>query len=166
MIDSPFNASWPEWFDVNVDVAWTKPVPHDVLYCGAIPEDDYAYFYAVVARKGGEWLPYYIGMTYRQTVSIRLQQADHIRRLAELREAHPDVTFSICLGVPSFTSGIDDLATIEDIEGMLIYANWHENMLNKRGVDKFRSRQQIYIHNSGWTDHLYKEVSCGVFYRA
>lgn len=165
MIGETFTASWPDYFDVNVDIAWTPPAPHDLLFSNGIPENDYAYFYAIVARVDREWWPYYIGMTYKQTAAVRHRQADHVQRLARLRTNHPGVTFSLCLGVPTFQVGRDDPGTIRDIESLLIYANWHEDMVNIRGIEKFRSHQQIYVHNSGWTDHLYKEVSCGVFYR-
>lgn len=141
------------------------PAPHDLLFSNGIPENDYAYFYAIVARVDREWWPYYIGMTYKQTAAVRHRQADHVQRLARLRANHPGVTFSLCLGVPTFQVGRDDPGTIREIESLLIYANWHEDMVNDSGINNCRPGRQIYVHNSGWTDHLYKEVSCGVFYR-
>ena len=40
MISNTFTACWPDYFDVNVDIAWTPPAPHDLLFSNGIPENE------------------------------------------------------------------------------------------------------------------------------
>ena len=165
MLEEPLEAAWPEWFEFWTQIEWTEPAPHDLLFSGGIREDQTAKLYSIVARAKNEWWPYYIGMTEQQAVSNRLQQSDHVERLERLRSAHPNLNFSVCLGTPTSIRGTLCRDTVGAIEGLLIYANWHEDMDNSRKINRFSNQRQIYVQNTGWTEHLEKEVAYGVLYR-
>jgi len=144
---------------------------HDVLFSNHVSEDEDAYFYAITARCKDGWYPYYIGMVYDQAVSVRHKGKDHLDRLARLKQQHPTLNFGISLGViEEIRPQKLDLKRdyIEDIESLLIYANWHEDMDNCRKVDYIRLRlqKQIHIENIGFIDHLEKEIFYGVTYRS
>lgn len=138
----------------------------EVLFSGQVEEDSTAYFYSIVAESGKQWWPYYIGMTYRQSAAIRNQQLDHQRRYQELCKAHSGKTFRISLGTPTFHRGAESLEAISAMEGLLIYSNWHEDMVNQKKVQTFSSVQHLYVCNTGWTEHLEPELAFGVFYRS
>lgn len=164
--EKTFYVAWPDYVDLKVSIRWTAPAMHDVLFSNHVAEDDEAYFYAITARCRGAWYAYYIGMVYDQSASLRHRQGDHVERLAELKRRHPDLNFGISLGVPDFNGVCFDRRMIEEIEGLLIYSNWHEDMINIRKVDFFCSPRQIHVKNTGFSDHLEKEVFYGVTYRS
>lgn len=165
MVNGAFEAAWPRYFDLIAEVEWTPPVPHDLLFSGGVAADETAYLYSIVGYVDKGWWPYYIGMVFDQSVSIRNQQADHRTRLMKLKEANPEVGFSIALGTPRFREGRPTRSAIEAIEGLLIYANWHEGMINERKINRFSHAKQIYIRNVGWAEHVEVEIAYGVFYR-
>jgi len=48
----------------------------------------------------------------------------------------------------------------------LIYANWHEDMVNKKKIESFSSEKSYYIRNEGFIQHLEAdEIIYGVLYR-
>lgn len=165
MITDSFLVAWPDYFDLVAEINWTPPSPRDLVISGNLDEDATAYFYSIVSRVDKTWWPYYIGMTYNQSVSLRLTQSDHLNRLALLTREHPNRDFSISLGTPNFKVGRRDRRTIEAIEGLLIYSNWHESMINDRKINRFSDAKQMYVRNVGWNEHVEPEAAYGVFYR-
>ncbi|MER0214957.1 MAG: hypothetical protein DU481_01910 [Nitrosomonas sp.] len=166
MKEDEFHLAWPDEIKVNVTITWTKPAPHDLLFSGGLDEDDTAYFYSIVGRVDREWWPFYIGMTHAQSAAKRNQQVDHQERLKLLKKKNKGQDFSITLGTPTFPKGTRVTSSlIGKIEGLLIYSNWNDLMVNKKKTQGFSSNQSIYISNTGWAEHLEKEVAYGVFYR-
>ncbi len=165
MKKNEFYAAWPDYFDVVVDIDWTEPKAHKNLFSGEIPENETAYFYAIVSKFSGEWWPYYVGMTIRQTAAVRNQQPDHRAKLQKLHDSRPRQEFLITLGTPRFERGSAKSETIHAMEGLLIYGNWHQDMVNEKKVQTFTSVQHIHIRNVGWSEHLEPELAYGVFYR-
>ncbi len=165
MIAGNFKAAWPEYFNVVVDVDWTPPFSHAELFSGGVSENESAYFYSIVALSRGEWWPYYIGMTFRQTVATRNGQADHLARIDRLKKAHPRHEFMLTLGTPRFEVGSVTLDIIGAIEGLLIYGNWHPEMDNSKKVQTFSPVQHLFVRNTGWSEHLEPELAYGVFYK-
>ena len=170
MIGETFTASWPDYFDVNVDIAWTPPAPHDLLFSNGIPENDYAYFYAIVARVDREWWPYYIGMTYKQTAAVRHRQADHVQQrslggeqrlhcqprsdVTSLVKAHVAPADLVVLGLrKALTQGGDlgvDARSREHQPGMPAIADDVDaNLLLARGIRRPASR----LNKERHTDH-------------
>jgi hypothetical protein len=165
MTTSDFKFAWPEHFNIQGTIDWTKPITHDLLFTDEISENNTAYFYSIVALKNKHWHSFYIGMVFKQCVSERHKQADHKTRLKKLQENHPNLQFLLTLGTPILTTGELTQATIEEIEGLLIFSNWHEQMVNPRKIKTFLGRNQIHIENTGWTKHLVQEMGYGVVYR-
>ena len=165
MIAGDFRAAWPDYFDVIAEIEWSHPVSHEHLFSAGIPENDTAYFYSIVAESRGEWWPYYIGMTCKQTVAKRNQQPDHQVRLAALQESHPSLKFMLTLGTPMFERGSPSDEVIGFMEGLLIYGNWHEEMVNLKKIQTFNSVRHVFIQNIGWSHHVEPELAFGVFYK-
>ncbi len=165
MKELDFYISWVDEFAIVGEINWTKPYTHDLLFSGNIEDDDEAYFYSIVAFKDKEWWPYYIGMVFEQTISERLNQPDHKKRLENLRKKYPSLNFTVSLGTPSFNKGKVSQSNISAVEGLLIYSNWHDDMVNERKISKFSSLKQIYIKNTGFIEHLHEEIVYGVLYR-
>jgi len=163
MNSANFGAAWPDHFDLVADIQWTQPVSHADMFKQPIQEDQTAYFYTVVSQVDTKWKTHYIGMTYRQTVSVRNQQRDHHERLARLQAAHGERAFMLSLGTPVFKRGRVSLQNISAIEGLLIYAHWDDHMENRSKIQRIASRKHIHIRNIGWNAHLKPEVAVGVF---
>jgi hypothetical protein len=163
MSGTNFGAAWPDYFDLIADIQWTPPIAHADLFKQPIQEDQTAYFYAIVSQVDTHWVTHYIGMTHRQAVSVRNQQRDHRERLARLQSAHTGHTFMLTLGSPIFKRGRSSLQNISAIEGLLIYAHWHDEMENRSKIQRIVSRKHIHIRNTGWNAHLKPEVAVGVF---
>lgn len=164
--DVNFYFAWPDSVAVQVSIEWTIPSTHDVLFSGLIAEDATAYFYAIVSLEKKVWCTHYIGKVYSQNSSQRHRAADHIKRLQDLQEKYPSRVFHLTLGTPRFDGEIDNPKelTIDQIEGLLIYSNWSESMINKRKVDYFYCARQISVENTGFNHHLCKRSAYGVFY--
>lgn len=163
--DTEYYVSFPDCVDVSAQINWTIPCTHDVLFSGLLEQDSTAYFYAIISLQKKSWVTHYIGKVFAQTASKRHRAPDHVARLNELKTAHPDLHFHLTLGTPVFIEecGSADPKTIDDIEGLLIYSNWTDAMINKRRIDSFVSERQIVIENTGFHQHLYKRSAYGVF---
>lgn len=165
MIDGNFQAAWPSFFDIIAEIKWSEPVSHQHLFTAGIPDNETAYFYSIIAQNTGVWMPYYIGMTTKQSVALRNQQRDHRERFAELKESHPNLQFMLTLGTPKFERGRATEETIRIMEGLLIYCNWHDEMANTMKVQTYSSVKHVFIRNTGWSHHIEPEVGFGVFYK-
>ncbi len=58
------------------------------------------------------------------------------------------------MGTPKLTIGAINEKTIKEIEGLLIYLNWHKDMINKKKIEYFTSDRQLHIRNVGFNEHL------------
>jgi hypothetical protein len=163
--ESEFYFARPDEIAIKAAIEWTIPSTHDVLFSGLLPADATAYFYVIVSLHQRQWIPHYIGKIYAQCSSQRHRAADHVERLRDLQERYPNRTFHLSLGTPTFTGipGDPDPQTIDDLEGLLIYSNWNEDMVNKRKIDSFVCSRQIYLENTGFNQHLWKRAAYGVF---
>jgi len=160
-----FYLSWPDDLSVKGEIEWSRPYTLDVVFTGHAPEDETAYFYAIIALWDKEWCPFYIGIVYYQSVSERHKNKDHQKRMSFLQNKYPSLTFQISLGTPHLQVGAINEKTVKEIEGLLIYSNWHEDMINKKKTEYFTSDRQLYIKNTGFNEHLFVESAYGIFYR-
>lgn len=149
--------------DLEVTIDWSVPVTHDMLNYGLATSDDSAYFYSIIGLINKEWWVYYIGMVFSQSVSKRQKNPDHKRRLDELKMLYPEVTWHITLGTPNFNKYKIEKGLIQEIEGLLIYSHWHEEIINKAKIDYFISENAIQITNTGFIDPFYEKIGHGVF---
>lgn len=106
----------------------------------------------------------YIGMVYQQNVSVRLRAPDHQERQRSLQEMHPSAVVHISLGTPEFLIGNLNEKNVRTVEHLLIYSNWHEDMLNQRAVVNFNAPFQVLVENCGFNYHLVVKSAYGVFY--
>ena len=162
-----FEFAHPDDVAVRATIHWSTPYAHEVLLTGNADEDEGTYFYAIVAYTDREWWTYYIGMSYDQWVSDRHKQPDHVEKLKELRRNNKETNFQVSLGAVKFAPYTRvTRALIEELEGLLIYANWHEDLVNKKKTEGFHSKRSFHVENAGFVDHLETaEIAYGVVYR-
>lgn len=151
-----------DWFDLILSVKWSEPLNYDDKQ-GIFEFDKNAYFYSIVGFTNNSWVPYYFGITNKQSVSVRIHQEDHRKRRLRLKENHPDIDFMISLGVPSFSRGKINNSNIELIEGLFIYSHCHDDLVNQNKYDRFATGHHIHVTNTGWNKHAFNVVSHGVF---
>lgn len=168
LVEREFCFAAPDFVDVEAVINWSKPYPYEVLFTGHADEDETAHFYAIIAYEDKDWWTYYFGMVYDQCISDRQKQPDHRRRLEMLQKDNPKRNFRITLGVLSLPHGnLNNRKLTQAIEGLLIYANWHEDLINLKKVENFACKKSIFIRNIGFIEHLdAEEVAYGVFCRS
>jgi len=148
---------------VNAAISWSKPVTHDMLNDGLVESDETAYFYAIIALVDGEWWSFYFGKVFKQCVSERNSNLDHIERMSRLKEKHPDLTWHLTLGTPEIKGGNLTASHIDLLESLLIYSHWHDEIINIKKVESFECAKSIQIENTGFAAPFYTKVGCGVF---
>ncbi len=158
-----FNWAHEDEIDLTVNVEWSGPVTHDMLFYGLADSDKSAYLYAIVGLFEDEWWSYYIGMVYEQNVSIRHMNKDHTKRLERLQNKFPETVWHLTLGTPAVEGKRITKKLIKEVEGLLIYSHWHEKCINELKVNYFFADRYISIINSGFSDPFYTKVGYGVF---
>ncbi len=149
--------------DKSVTIDWSKPVTHDMLNTGLATNNDEAYLYSIIGLFEGDWLPFYIGMVYKQDISSRHKNHDHIRRLKRLKELHPETTWHLTLGTVVSKEGRITKKLISEIEGLMIYSHWHEDSINENKINGYYGNSYTLITNKGFTDPFYLKVGYGAF---
>jgi len=162
-MDTKYNWAHEEEISYSVRINWSHPKTHDMLNSGLAESDHEAYFYALIALFDGMWWPFYFGMVYSQNVSNRHKNVDHKRRLEKLKELYPEKTWHLTLGTPKFEGVRTTEKIIREVEGLLIYSNWHDENINKSKINSFSSTNSIKIINEGFTDPFYSINAYGVF---
>jgi hypothetical protein len=153
-----------EEIDLVATIDWSHPVTHDMLNTGLASSDDTAYFYSIIGLSDQEWWPYYIGKVYSQSISQRHKNSDHLKRIQKLKTMYPNVIWHITLGTLTFTDNKRINETlIDDLEGLLIYSNWHDESINKSKINNFSADRQIQITNTGFSDPFHSKIGYGVF---
>jgi len=158
-----FNWAFDDEIDIDVVINWSKPVTHDMLYSGLAESEETACLYAIIGKTKEGWWPYYIGMTYFQYVSDRNKGKDHQQRLKKLKRKYPKIVWHITLGTIEVKNRNISESLVKRIEGLLIYSNWHTELINKKKIFGFNSNKPIRIKNTGFTEPFYKEIGYGVF---
>lgn len=158
-----FEWAFEDEISIDAVINWSKPASHDMLYSGLVDEEGPTFFYSIIGKTKDGWYPYYIGMTYFQYVSTRNKAQDHQKRLDYLKRKYPKMVWHLTLGKLTLKSGKISESLIKKIEGLLIYSNWHEELINKKKIYGFTSGKQIRIKNTGFTGPFYKEIGYGVF---
>ena len=158
-----FDWAYHDEIDIKVTIDWSRPMTHDMLNYGMAKSDEFAYFYSIIGYVNKAWWPYYIGMVYKQSVSERHENPDHKKKLNELKSAFPEITWHLTLGTPDIKGKRLTKKLIESVEGLLIYSNWQDEMVNKSKINKFNSDATIEIINTGFSDPFYTKTGFGVF---
>ena len=146
---------------LSVFIEWAR---HRLLRRGYVnphPEEHRIDLYMIVGHFGGSRRILYIGKAYRQFVSHRLSQPDHIRRWKKLRRIYPRHKLTVSFGFATFDDARGTSKRIDEVESILIYANWHERLMNSRKVYRFAIRGQIRLTNRGYYKPLRRECFHG-----
>lgn len=148
-----------------VSVRWTR---HRLWQEGKVnphPEEHRIYLYMIVGRFNASRRILYIGKTYRQYASYRLTQPDHIRRRKKLRREYPHHKLTVSFGIVNFDGVRCTSKRIDEVESILIYANWHPEIFNSKKVYHMAIREQIRVTNRGYYKPLTKECYYGTVVR-
>ena len=143
--DAEYEWAHEDEIDLTVTIDWSKPLTHDMLYCGLAESDDSAYLYAIIGLIEREWCPYYIGMVYSQQISCRHKNQDHVKRLDRLKKLYPDTVWHLTLGIPTVDGKRTTKQLIEKVEGLMIYSHWHEDSINQSKINWFFCNRYVSI---------------------
>jgi len=143
---------------VPVKIKWSRSYDVDKVLSGEIQEDFDAYFYKITGHYSQYVKLFYIGKVFKQTISQRLSQPDHRTRQKKLGNNYPRHKIKIGLGIPEIARKTKEI--IDDIESILIYSNWNENVGNAKKIYKCDiGKSQLLITNTGFYRPLHK-ISC------
>jgi len=137
---------------------------HRLLQKGYVkphPEEYRIYLYMIVGHFGSSRRVLYIGKTYRQNASYRLAQPDHVRRWKKLRRMYPRHKLTVSFGLAEFDGDRCTSKRIDEVESILIYANWHDRLINAKKIYRFAIRGQLRLTNSGYYKPLKRECFHG-----
>jgi len=150
----------------NVEISWSRPTTYEnVIYYGT-DRDDEAYLYIIAAKYGSNKSKIlYIGKTYKQTVSVRLNQEDHKKRYRKFRKEYPRHKLYISYGIVKMKNGKLNSNRIKEIEKILIYSNKTEHSYNVSNLSYHGVTDSYKIKNSGYKHTLPEYLYLGVFSR-
>lgn len=162
-----YKIAWKNYLNYTAKIRWSRLYTCEKLfnYC---PENDDAYFYSIIGRRGQELKLFYIGMVYKQCVSERFKSEDHLSKVRALENHFSKYKIGIRLGVVKLTAPITKITKrrINAIEKLLIYINWNQDMINKKAVETINLSEKILIINSGDFKPLVRECGYAAIYKA
>jgi len=104
----------------------------------------------------------YVGKTYKQSVSRRLNQQDHIKRYDEIKDEHPKHKILISLGNIIVENGILNSKRVDEIESILIYTHDSDFIFNDKKLNYLPMKEQYVVRNTGYSAPFYKEIKFGI----
>jgi hypothetical protein len=148
----------------KVDVTWSKPSAYKKIRDEGHELDEFAYLYLITAKySSNSPKSIYIGKTYQQCVSDRLNQKDHRARYAAFVKTYPRHSFHISFGEVEISHGNITAKRIDDIERILIYSNEPEHAHNVQNFYEHGVKGSYAITNKGYRATLPKHIMLGVF---
>jgi hypothetical protein len=148
----------------EVQIQWTRPRAYERVRGEGSEHDNSACLYYICAQfSTGKPKVLYIGQTYQQAVSTRLQQPDHQSRYAAFVRNYPRHRFSVSHGIVSVVDGRLTKRRVDDIERLLIYANDPEHAHNVQHIYQHGVRESYFITNTGYRSGLPRSLQLGVF---
>lgn len=146
----------------EVYIQWTRPCLYKRVRGEGSKHDSSAHLYYIRAKyPTGRPKVLYIGKTYQQSVSMRLDQRDHRDKYAVFTNRYPKHRFSVSHGIVSIAHGKITRDRIDDIERLLIYAISPEDNvqnINQHGVNK-----SYFVTNRGYRSSLPRFLWLGLF---
>ena len=144
-------------------IKWSKPRNYEKVKKYGSKYDETAYFYKIT----GKYLNnvsklLYLGKTYDQCVSLRLNQKDHIQRYKRISKEFPKHQLFLSFGELFLEDGLKTKKRIDEIESLLIYAHDSEYLYNKRKLVSFKVLSYYKITNNGYRSPLFKEICFGL----
>ncbi len=151
-----------EFWDVAVQ--WTRPILYDTVRSMGTEYDETACLYLITARFASKSRKLiYVGKTYRQYVSKRLSQPDHLRRYAGIVANYPHHKIEVVHGLLSIENGKITEKRLSDIEKILIRSNDPTHAHNVKAFYSHGVRDSYRIVNNGYRCGLPKCISLGLF---
>ena len=148
----------------EVHIKWTRPRAYERVRDEGSDYDDSACLYYICAQfSTGQPKVLYIGQTYQQSVSLRLQQPDHKNRYAAFVRNYPKHRFSVSHGIVSIVDGHLTQRRVDDVERLLIYANDPEHTHNVQHIYQHGVSGSYVITNTGYRSGLPRYLRLGVF---
>ncbi len=145
------------------NIKWHRPVLYDKFIKEGSEHDYDSYFYMIIGRYGKSYPKlFYIGKTYRQVVSVRLTQKDHVARYKFLCKEYPrHKLYVVCSEIIMEDTQIRS-RRVDEVETLLIYSNDCETLINKSKLIYITNKDQYMIRNSGHYKPLHKNLFYGV----
>ena len=110
---------------------------------------------------------FYIGKTYKQVVSWRLNQRDHRQRYECLRMKYPRHKLYVSIGLVTMLNGDIRETQVDHIERLLIYAHDSEHLINQKSIYTHGLGEEYYeIVNQGHFRPLHRQIFFGLISRA
>ena len=142
-------------------ITWTKATLLEQFR--AQPNDQDANFYMLLLSEAGRRPVLYLGKTFDQYVSWRIEQPDHQDRLSRIQRKYPNADVLISVGVISSPDrNRFDRGFIDQIESLLILVHQPEFNDNKRSFPTITTIMDWhYVVNSGDFSPLERVVYFG-----
>lgn len=157
------NPLYPDDF-WEASIGWSRPMGYDNLLAYGSNHDETANFYMILGRYSNKPAKIlYIGMTFRQWVSKRLGQLDHQKRYAAFIGHNKRHRFQVSHGSLIMKNGNITRNRIEDIEKLLIHANYSAHSRNIKSIYTHGVSGSYLIHNTGYKCTLPGTISLGIF---
>jgi hypothetical protein len=151
-----------EFWDVSVQ--WMRPMAYDTLTSNGSEHDLSANFYMILGRYSYQPAKVlYIGMTFQQSVSKRLNQRDHQNRYAAFIGNYKHHWFQVSHGLLTMHNGNITEKRVKDIEQLLIYANDSAHARNLKSIYTHGVTGSYQVHNKGYKATLPSKLSIGLF---
>lgn len=148
----------------DVEIKWTRPRPYVEVRENGCYHDESAYLYLITAKYSkNKSKCIYVGKTFDQCVSKRLNQADHQKRYAAFIKNYPRHKFFVSHGLVTINNGKIIRSRIKDVENILIYSNDPEHCHNVQNFYNHGVKGSYLIKNFGYKSSLPQIISLGVF---
>ena len=150
----------------EVGVKWSRPK----LYANALDTDADelydAFFYKIIGKYNGSYHLLYIGKTYDQFVTDRLQNKDHQKKRAAIQKKYSRHELLVSFGFVS-SEEKRNRRLIDEVESLLIYTHSdHTKLQNKNKIWSHKITRDYKIINSGFRkDEMVKEIALGLFFK-
>ena len=150
----------------SAEINWSRPIQYNNVKNFEYEMDEIAYFYKITGKFSHyKHKLFYIGKTYTQTVKIRLNQKDHLKRYEDIKINYPRFKLFVSFGEVTLSDGKRTRNRIDEIESLLIYAHDLVTMQNKSKIWSLSVNEQYRIINRGYFAPMHKEIAYGMFYK-
>jgi hypothetical protein len=148
----------------KVNIHWKRPIAYKRIIEDGCQHDQDANLYHILGKYSTfQYKSFYIGLTYKQCVSKRLNQKDHKNRYAALLKEHPRHTFWVSCGVVEIDNGKKTRKRLKDIETILIHTNWSNYAFNVANVYGHGVKGSYSIECQGYRCGLPRRLHLGIF---
>lgn len=148
----------------SAKIYWSRPIIYDNAKNFYYEANDISNLYKITGKYSkNKHTLFYVGKTYAQSVSIRLNQKDHVNRYEIIKERYPRFKLYVSFGSITLIYGKLTRKRINEIESLLIYAHDFKNLQNKSKLFSLNVNEQYKIANIGYSFPLHKEITYGIF---